>query len=407
MPEEDSEKLKEEKRLIRAILIAAKDGLTLREFENDCLDIIGKKIPYAEYGFSTLKAFLQSLRDVVQFVRDGNGEEKLKYVSDATTKHIENLVAKQRPSAKKKKGRPKSGFSGYRARGGRGGGSVSRGGRGFYHPQPRGRQSLLGIPYMNMGPRTTNPPFTCSFMNKPPSGFRNTETSYPRPPRYTVPSVNQSQLHSVSGVYSRKITKSPEAAENERSDERPAHSRSINTRSQSHCLDSSRSPQTQSQTELEKQSNQTYRDNLYQTASGNCDNQHYSEQRRVDSDTDYDQTQHNFSAASSSSGGRMRQLRGRCRGRVRAGYEKQHEAEYGGQFDGTRPRDSGTFFSCVYFGSKLQALVYDILPSTTAIFSYTIGFRKLSANEQFFCWCSNSSKFVTYKQLKLYQMFVL
>ena len=44
---------------------------------------------------------------------------------------------------------------------------------------------------------------------------------------------------------------------------------------------------------------------------------------------------------------------------------------------------------------KLQALVYDILPSTTAVFSYAIGSRKLSANEQFFCWCPNSSKFVT------------
>ena len=34
---------------------------------------------------------------------------------------------------------------------------------------------------------------------------------------------------------------------------------------------------------------------------------------------------------------------------------------------------------------KLQALVYDILPSTTAVFSYAIGSRKLSANEQGFC----------------------
>ena len=46
-------------------------------------------------------------------------------------------------------------------------------------------------------------------------------------------------------------------------------------------------------------------------------------------------------------------------------------------------------------GRKLQALVYDILPSTTAVFSYAIGSRKLSANEQFFSWCSDSSKFVT------------
>ena len=36
------------------------------------------------------------------------------------------------------------------------------------------------------------------------------------------------------------------------------------------------------------------------------------------------------------------------------------------------------------FQPKLQALVYDILPSTTAVFSYAIGSRKLSANEQFF-----------------------
>ena len=34
--------------------------------------------------------------------------------------------------------------------------------------------------------------------------------------------------------------------------------------------------------------------------------------------------------------------------------------------------------------SRLQALVYDILPSTTAVFSYALGSRKLSANKQFF-----------------------
>ena len=41
-------------------------------------------------------------------------------------------------------------------------------------------------------------------------------------------------------------------------------------------------------------------------------------------------------------------------------------------------------FRCVCPQCKLQALVYDILPSTIAVFSYTIGSRKLSANEQFF-----------------------
>ena len=60
------------------------------------------------------------------------------------------------------------------------------------------------------------------------------------------------------------------------------------------------------------------------------------------------------------------------------------------------PRNSARIAYATLKGhTKLQALVYDILPSTTAVFSYAIGSRKLSANEQFFCWFSNSSKFVT------------
>ena len=34
--------------------------------------------------------------------------------------------------------------------------------------------------------------------------------------------------------------------------------------------------------------------------------------------------------------------------------------------------------------NQTQALVYDLLPSTTAVFSYAIGSRKLSANEEVF-----------------------
>ena len=40
--------------------------------------------------------------------------------------------------------------------------------------------------------------------------------------------------------------------------------------------------------------------------------------------------------------------------------------------------------TAVTVNHKLQALVHDILPSTTAVFSYAIRSRKLSANEQFF-----------------------
>ena len=44
----------------------------------------------------------------------------------------------------------------------------------------------------------------------------------------------------------------------------------------------------------------------------------------------------------------------------------------------------GGNLSHTYTDVKLQALVYDILPSTTAVFSYATWSRKLSANEQFF-----------------------
>ena len=49
---------------------------------------------------------------------------------------------------------------------------------------------------------------------------------------------------------------------------------------------------------------------------------------------------------------------------------------------------------------KLQALVYDILPSTTAVFSYAIGSRKLSANEQFFVGAQTVIRLLQTTQIK-------
>ena len=49
---------------------------------------------------------------------------------------------------------------------------------------------------------------------------------------------------------------------------------------------------------------------------------------------------------------------------------------------------------------KLQALVYDILPSTTAVFSYAIGSRKLSANEQFFVGAQTVVRLLQTSQIK-------
>ena len=50
--------------------------------------------------------------------------------------------------------------------------------------------------------------------------------------------------------------------------------------------------------------------------------------------------------------------------------------------------------------TKLQALVYDILPSSTAVFSYAIGSRKLSANEQFFVGAQTMVSLLQTTQIK-------
>ena len=59
-------------------------------------------------------------------------------------------------------------------------------------------------------------------------------------------------------------------------------------------------------------------------------------------------------------------------------------------------------FACIYLFAKLEALVYDILPSTTAVFSYAIGSRKLSANEQFFVGSQTVVSLLQIKQGVIY-----
>ena len=49
---------------------------------------------------------------------------------------------------------------------------------------------------------------------------------------------------------------------------------------------------------------------------------------------------------------------------------------------------------------KHQALVYDILSSTTAVFSYAIGSRKLSPNEQFFVGAQAIARLLQITQIR-------
>ena len=69
------------------------------------------------------------------------------------------------------------------------------------------------------------------------------------------------------------------------------------------------------------------------------------------------------------------------------------------------PSNSKHWFTTSF---KLQALAYDILHSTTAVFSYAVGSRKLSAKEQGFFFflgggggCSNSSNLLQTTQIMM------
>ena len=55
---------------------------------------------------------------------------------------------------------------------------------------------------------------------------------------------------------------------------------------------------------------------------------------------------------------------------------------------------------------KLQALGHDILPSTTAVFSYAIGSRKLSANKQFFVGAQTVVSLLQTTQIKQGVLFI-
>ena len=55
---------------------------------------------------------------------------------------------------------------------------------------------------------------------------------------------------------------------------------------------------------------------------------------------------------------------------------------------------------------KLQALVYDIIPATTAVFSYVTGSRKLSANEQFFVGAQTVESLLQTTQIKQGMSFI-
>ena len=83
------------KRTFRALLISAKNGLTLEQLVRDYQMVIGEDVPLSSLGFKSVMQLVSSMPDVVQ-VQKRSGRTLLKGVPDGSVEHIARMVASQK-----------------------------------------------------------------------------------------------------------------------------------------------------------------------------------------------------------------------------------------------------------------------------------------------------------------------
>lgn len=92
------------KRVISSILLSVPTGRTQKQLLDDYEKFVGRALPYRAFGYKTLLACLEDMRDSVRIERNGL-ECVLFGVGNESTKHIEKLVSRQKHSPPN--GRPK------------------------------------------------------------------------------------------------------------------------------------------------------------------------------------------------------------------------------------------------------------------------------------------------------------
>ncbi|NXV70707.1 TDRD5 protein, partial [Atlantisia rogersi] len=90
------------KKEVRSLLMAAKEGLTLTQLEQEYKTMIGKPLPAHDLGFQSTLELVAHMPEVVRVCPYEKGTFILKAIPDETTKGIAKLVARQR-SAKANK----------------------------------------------------------------------------------------------------------------------------------------------------------------------------------------------------------------------------------------------------------------------------------------------------------------
>ncbi|XP_066411297.1 tudor domain-containing protein 5 [Molothrus aeneus] len=89
------------KKEVRAMLIAAKAGLTPEQLEEQYMAMVCKPLPLRDLGFQSTLELVTQMPEVVQICSSKNGALILKAIADDSTKGIARLVANQKVKSRK------------------------------------------------------------------------------------------------------------------------------------------------------------------------------------------------------------------------------------------------------------------------------------------------------------------
>ncbi|XP_055952642.1 tudor domain-containing protein 5-like isoform X2 [Argiope bruennichi] len=89
---------------IRGLLISNKEGCCLSEFKKQYRSMLGRTLPFVQFGYKNEIEFLSAMPDAVQISSTGR-DYYLFGIADEKSKHIQKMVSKQKSTKKKPSGR--------------------------------------------------------------------------------------------------------------------------------------------------------------------------------------------------------------------------------------------------------------------------------------------------------------
>ncbi|XP_050568303.1 tudor domain-containing protein 5 [Cygnus atratus] len=99
---------------VRSLLMAAKQGLSPEQLEQEYAAMVGRPLPLRDLGFRSTMELVAEMPKVVRVCPNGKGSVVLKAIADETTKEISKLIAKQRISSKARSAAKKASASAFR-----------------------------------------------------------------------------------------------------------------------------------------------------------------------------------------------------------------------------------------------------------------------------------------------------